>query len=78
MYILLALIVLLTIGIALYRFLGWTFEESLEDGGEADRGRDTARFYNPQAWSVFNRLFPQRPPLLGYRRDKRGRFRKMR
>jgi hypothetical protein len=78
MYILLALVVPLAVGFGLYRLLFWTLEETAEESAHLEMARQKRGFYNPQVWSVFNRIFPERPPLLGYRRDKRGRFRKMR
>jgi hypothetical protein len=77
MYILLVLVVLAAVGGVLYRLLFWTLEETVEESDASDRAARERNSYNPHGWTVFNRLFPQRPPLLGYRRDKRGRFRKL-
>ena len=59
-------------------FLSWLLGEASEGEGEAgERQRPPRSFYNPRTWAAFRRLTAKRPPLLMYRRDKNGRFRKL-
>lgn len=73
MYILLFLIVVLTSALALRWLLGWTLQEMPEDVIRPDEAiENPSVFYDPRTWAIFQPI-----PLLSYRRDKRGRFRKM-
>jgi hypothetical protein len=73
MYILLFLIVVLMSALAVRWLLGWTLEEMPEDVGRFNEEvRNPSVFYDPRTWAIFQPI-----PLLSYRRDKRGRFRKM-
>lgn len=59
-------------------FLSWLLVESPEDRqSREEAGRPPRNFYNPRTWAAFRRLASKRPPLLMYRRDKNGRFRKL-
>ena len=54
-------------------FLFWTFPELPDDVAPAgDPQVDPSVFYDPRTWAIF-----QPKTLISYRRDKRGRFRKM-
>jgi hypothetical protein len=73
MYILLLLIVVLASALAVRSFLFWTFPEVPDDiHFETEPPPNPSIFYDPRTWAIF-----QPRPLLSYRRDKRGRFRKM-
>ena len=73
MYILLFLILVLAAALALRWLLGWTLPEIPEDVAcSDDRIQNPSVFYDPRTWVIFQPI-----PLLSYRRDKRGRFRKM-
>ena len=73
MYILLFLIVVLASALAARSFLSWTLAEVPEDSSSFDeQPLDASRFYDPRTWAIFQPI-----PLISYRRDKRGRFRKM-
>ena len=73
MYILLFLIVILASSLAVRSFLSWTFAEVPEDSAPFEEPPlDSSRFYDPRTWAIFQPI-----PLISYRRDKRGRFRKM-
>ena len=80
MYILLFLIVLLLVlALGAHSFFGWAMAETPEDGGAAAQARQRERsFHDPRTWAAFRRWLNQKPPLLWSRRDRRGRFRKMR
>jgi hypothetical protein len=66
------------LALALQVFLSWAFAESPEDGTSDGPTRSPRSFYNYRTWTAFHRLLSRRPPLLTYRRDRRGRFRKLR
>jgi hypothetical protein len=73
MYILLFLIVVLMSALAVRWLLGWTLAEMPEDVGRFNEEvQNPSVFYDPRTWAIFQPI-----PLLSYRRDKRGRFRKM-
>lgn len=73
MYILLFLIAIVAAVLLARWFLFWTFPELPEDVGPAQVSQpEPATFYDPRTWAIFH---PR--PLISYRRDKRGRFRKM-
>ena len=73
MYILLFLIFILASALAVRSFLSWTFAEVPEDSASFEESPlDPSRFYDPRTWAIFQPI-----PLISYRRDKRGRFRKM-
>ena len=79
MYILLFLIVLLLVlALAAHSFFGWAMAETAEDGAAAQARRRERSFHDPRTWAAFRRWLNQKPPLLWSRRDRRGRFRKMR
>jgi hypothetical protein len=48
-------------------------EDSLAD----DRPANPSSFYDPRTWTAFHRFMGSGNLLLTYRRDKRGRFRKV-
>lgn len=78
MYILLFLITILLLSFFVHALLSWTFSEPPEDCEAAgERLKPPRSFYNPRTWAAYHRLAAQRPAKLSYRRDKRGRFRKM-
>lgn len=52
--------------------LFWSLPEPQEDTVVVEPPANPAVFYNPRSWATF-----QPRPLISYRRDKRGRFRKM-
>lgn len=59
-------------------FLSWLLAEAADDrDGRAEAARPPRSFYNPRTWDAFRRLARKRPALLMYRRDKKGRFRKL-
>ncbi len=59
-------------------FLSWLLVETSEDREtEGGHARPPRSFYNPRTWAAFRRLTAKRPALLMYRRDKKGRFRKL-
>ena len=73
MSILLFLIVALAMALTVRWFLFWTFPEMPEDISSSHPSQsDPSSFYDPRTWMIF-----QTKPLISYRRDKRGRFRKM-
>jgi hypothetical protein len=73
MYILLLLIVVLASALAVRCFLFWTFPDAPEDvATEPELPASPSLFYDPRSWAMF-----QPRPLISYRRDRRGRFRKM-
>ena len=61
-----------------YYFLSWLLSETSEERQtREERERPPRSFYNPRTWAAFRRLVRTRPQLLMYRRDKKGRFRKL-
>jgi hypothetical protein len=72
MSILLFVAALLAAVLAIRWFLFWTLPELPEDVAVAEAPDHPSLFYDPRTWAVFH---PK--PLLSYRRDKKGRFRKM-
>ncbi len=73
MYILLFLILVLLSALAMTWLLSWTLQESPEDVSRPEEAiGNPSVFYDPRTWAIFQPI-----PLLSYRRDKRGRFRKM-
>jgi hypothetical protein len=77
MYVLLVLILLLALIGGLYFVLSWSLAETPEDL-DHERTRNPRSFYDPRTWAAYHRLVAQKPPLLSSRRDRQGRFRKMR
>ena len=78
MYILLFLVSILLLSVLVHALLSWIFSEPPEDRQSlAEPHKPPRSFQNPRTWAAFHRLVAQRPARLGYRRDKRGRFRKM-
>jgi len=72
-YILLLLIVLVASALAVRSFLYWTFPEAPEDDRrETEPPAHAPFFFDPRTWAMF-----QPKLLISYRRDKKGRFRKM-
>ena len=79
MYMLLFLAVLLALVVWASWFLCWTVAEAPDDDAASDeRRRNPRNFYDPRTWAAYQRWTRHRPLLLSYRRDKRGRFRKLR
>ncbi len=78
MYFLLFLIILSALGVLTYAGLQWMLAETLEDGAASQPPRAPRSFYNPRTWAAFHRLASRKALLLTYRRDRRGRFRKVR
>ncbi len=78
MYFLLLLTILLGLGIITYAGLHWTLAETTEDEPASQPTRAPRNFYNPRTWAAFHRLVGRKTLLLTYRRDRRGRFRKVR
>ncbi len=73
MYILLFAITILAIALAIRSFLYWTFPEVPEDSTSfQEPPLQPSNFYDPRTWAIFKPM-----TLIGYRRDKKGRFRKM-
>ena len=79
MYLLLLLAVALALVLWLSWFLSWTVAEAPEDSAASEEQRRNRRnFYDPRTWAAYQRWTRHRPLLISYRRDKRGRFRKLR
>jgi hypothetical protein len=73
MYILLFLILVLMSALAMALLLSWTLQDTPDDVSNSDEPiENPSVFYDPRTWAIFQPI-----PLLSYRRDKRGRFRKM-
>ncbi len=72
MSILLFLAALLLAVLAIRWFLFWSLPELPEDVAVPEVPDHPSLFYDPRTWAVFH---PR--PLISYRRDKKGRFRKM-
>lgn len=73
MYFLLFLVALLTGALAVRWFLVWSFPDIPEDVAlEREAEPNPAIFFDPRTWAMF-----QPKPLISYRRDRKGRFRKM-
>jgi hypothetical protein len=73
MYILLFLSVVLMSALAVRWFFFWSFPDIPEDVGlEREGESNPSVFFDPRTWAMF-----QPRPLISYRRDRRGRFRKM-
>lgn len=53
-------------------FLFWSIPEVADDSSIAEPPEHPSLFYDPRTWAIF-----QPKLLISYRRDKRGRFRKM-
>ena len=77
MYVLLVLILLLGLIAGLYFTLSWSLAEEPEDLDD-ERTRNPRSFYDPRTWAAYHRLVGQRQLLISSRRDRQGRFRKMR
>ena len=77
MSILLVLILLMAAIAGLYFTLSWSLEETPDDL-EDERIRNPRSFYDPRTWAAYHRLVGQKPLLISSRRDRQGRFRKMR
>jgi hypothetical protein len=77
MYILLVLILLLALIAGGYLIISWSLTEVPEDI-EDERTHDPRSFYDPRTWAAYHFLIGQKPLLISSRRDRRGRFRKMR
>ena len=78
MYVPIVLLAFVGILVGSHFFLSWLLAEMPEDRdshGQIVRRR--RNFYNPRTWEAFRRLTAKRPALLMYRRDKKGRFRKL-
>ena len=63
--------------IMLHVLVAWLMSDQTED---EDAPRLKVLFlpaYNPRAWPIVKRWLAERPKRLTYRRDKRGRFRKL-
>ncbi len=73
MSVLLLLVALVGSVLAVRWFLYWSIPEIPEDvSTAADQPANPALFYDPRTWAIFQPI-----PLISYRRDKKGRFRKM-
>jgi len=73
MYILLFLLVAIATAFAVRSFFFWTFPELPEDISlTPEAPTNPSAFYDPRTWAMF-----QPKILISYRRDKKGRFRKM-
>lgn len=73
MYILLFAVSILAIAFAIRSFLYWTFPELPEDSSRfEEQPASPSIFYDPRTWVIFKPM-----TLISYRRDKKGRFRKM-
>lgn len=78
MYVPIVLIGFVGLLVGSHFFLSWLLVESGEDRqSRGEAARPPRNFYNPRTWAAFRRLASKRPPLLMYRRDKNGRFRKL-
>ena len=77
MYILLILSLLLALFGAMYFILSWSLADASEHADD-ERTQDPRSFYDPRTWAAYHRLLGQKPLLLSSRRDRQGRFRKMR
>jgi threonine/homoserine/homoserine lactone efflux protein len=76
-----AFVTLGTIGIGLLLWLGWRWLarswEVLDDDQLSERLEGRAQ-HSPIAWLRLRGWFPRKQRRLTYRRDERGRFRKIR
>jgi hypothetical protein len=77
MYILLVLMLTLGLVTGLYLTLSWSLAETPEDIGN-ERIEEPRSYYDPRTWAAYHFLLGQKPILISSRRDRRGRFRKMR
>jgi hypothetical protein len=81
MYVVIVLLMFVAAIVLANAFLSWLLVEPPEDETvperEAREAREARSFYRPRTWRALRRLLAKRPPLLTYRRDKNGRFRKL-
>jgi hypothetical protein len=77
MYVLLVLILILALVAGLYLTLSWSLAETPEDVSD-ERIQEPRSYYDPRTWAAYHFLLGQKPLLISSRRDRRGRFRKMR
>jgi|GEM_PF-5024492 len=77
MYILLVLILILALVAGLYVTLSWSLAETPEDVAD-ERSQEPRSYYDPRTWAALHFLLGEKPLLISSRRDRRGRFRKMR
>ncbi len=66
----------LAVAVAVHLLFHWLMFEPPEEDIQVSPA-DSARFYDSRSWLAFRCFFEEKPLRLGYRRDKRGRFRKM-
>lgn len=80
MYALILFLFALLVGFGLRWLVEWTLVETPEDSLSSwQNTREPRDFNHPRTWAAYQRLLRRkRPPLISSRRDKRGRFRKMR
>lgn len=78
MYILLSIALAVAAVALAWLFTLWLLPEAPEDDlGGSEGTRRPRDFYDVRTWVAYQRWTRQKPALLAYRRDKRGRFRKM-